>query len=43
MKVVDLMNYLAMFAGETDMKDVPVTEEMKEEQKKENKKDEPGL
>lgn len=42
MKVVDLMNYLATFPGETEMKDVPVTEEM-EEIEKESKKDETGF
>lgn len=39
MKVVDLMNYLSMFVGETDMKDVPITEEMEEIGKESGKKE----
>lgn len=38
MKVVDLINYLATFPGETDMRDVPDQEEW--EEKKEKVRDE---
>ena len=45
MKVVDLINYLATFPGETDMKDVPDQKEGEEKKKKvkEEVKDSIGL